>query len=92
MADNAVSRSCVRARASALTRPSRRQQSEAAASPARHTEGAHTPAKRDLTLPNGMKVTLVPFGTVPKVTIYCAVQTGHIDEGSNEVALSESAR
>ena len=35
-----------------------------------------------------MKVTFVPFGTIPKVSIYCAVRTGHIDEGSNEVALS----
>src|SRR3954470_15590372 len=47
------------------------------------------PPKRELTLSNGMKVTLVPFGTVPKVTVYCAVRTGHIDEGSNEVALSD---
>lgn len=47
------------------------------------------PARRELTLANGMKVTLVPFGTIPKVSVYCVVRTGHIDEGSNEVALSE---
>jgi zinc protease len=47
------------------------------------------PPKRELTLSNGMKVTLVPFGTVPKVAVFCSVQTGHIDEQSNEVALSE---
>jgi len=47
------------------------------------------PPKRELTLPNGMKVTLVRFGTVPKVSIYCDVRTGHIDEKSNEVALSD---
>lgn len=47
------------------------------------------PPKREFTLANGMKVTLVPFGTVPKVSIYCAVRTGHIDEGSNEVALAD---
>ncbi len=47
------------------------------------------PAKRDLTLANGMKLTLVPFGTVPKVSVYCVVRTGHIDEGSSEVALAD---
>lgn len=47
------------------------------------------PHKREFTLANGMKVTLVPFGTVPKVSIYCAIRTGHIDEGSNEGALAD---
>jgi zinc protease len=47
------------------------------------------PPKREFTLTNGMKVTLVPFGTVPKVSIYCIVRTGRIDETSNEVALAD---
>lgn len=47
------------------------------------------PPKHELTLPNGMKVTLVRFGTVPKVSVFCDVRTGHIDEKSNEVALSD---
>jgi predicted Zn-dependent peptidase len=47
------------------------------------------PPKHELTLSNGMKVTLVKFGTVPKVSIYTDVRTGHIDEKSNEVALSD---
>ncbi|MFL5619835.1 MAG: M16 family metallopeptidase [Gemmatimonadaceae bacterium] len=47
------------------------------------------PTKREFTLANGMKVTLVPFGTVPKVSVVCIVRTGHIDEGSNEVALAD---
>jgi zinc protease len=46
------------------------------------------PAARSFTLSNGMKVTLVPFGTVPKVAARLAVRTGGIDEGSNEVWLS----
>jgi zinc protease len=49
------------------------------------------PPKHEITLANGMKVTLVRFGTVPKVSVYCDVRTGHIDEKSNEVALSEVA-
>lgn len=47
------------------------------------------PPKHELTLSNGMKVTLVRFGTVPKVSVYADVRTGHIDEKSNEVALSD---
>lgn len=47
------------------------------------------PPKRELTLGNGMKVTFVPFGTIPKVSVYTMVGTGHIDEGSNEVALAD---
>ena len=47
------------------------------------------PPKREFTLANGMRVTLVPFGTVPKASVYCIVRTGHIDEGSNEVALAD---
>lgn len=47
------------------------------------------PPKREFTLANGMKVTLVPFGTVPKVSVYAIVRTGHIDEGSTEVALAD---
>ncbi|HET7188941.1 MAG TPA: pitrilysin family protein [Gemmatimonadaceae bacterium] len=47
------------------------------------------PPKREFTLANGMKVTFVPFGTIPKVSVYTMVGTGHIDEGSNEVALSD---
>ena len=47
------------------------------------------PPRRELSLANGMKVTFVPFGTIPKVSVYCVVRTGHIDEGSNEIALAD---
>lgn len=47
------------------------------------------PPKRELTLANGMRVTLVPFGTIPKASVYCAVRTGHIDEGPNEIWLAD---
>jgi len=47
------------------------------------------PPKREFTLANGMRVTLVPFGTVPKASVYCVVRTGHIDEGANQVALAD---
>jgi predicted Zn-dependent peptidase len=47
------------------------------------------PPKRELALANGMRVTFVPFGTVPKVSVYTMVGTGHIDERSTEVARSD---
>ncbi|WP_067732487.1 M16 family metallopeptidase [Novosphingobium naphthalenivorans] len=34
-------------------------------------------------LPNGMQVTLIPYGNVPKATILAAVYTGNIDDGAN---------
>ncbi len=46
------------------------------------------PPSRTMTLPNGMQVTLVPFGKVPKVTMELQVRTGIIDEGENDVSLA----
>ncbi|MCJ2178227.1 M16 family metallopeptidase [Novosphingobium album (ex Hu et al. 2023)] len=34
-------------------------------------------------LPNGMQVTLIPYGNVPKATILAGVYTGNIDDGAN---------
>src|SRR6185369_17065248 len=47
------------------------------------------PPKREFSLPNGMKVTLVPFGKIPKVTVLASVRTGNIDESANEVWLAD---
>jgi predicted Zn-dependent peptidase len=49
----------------------------------------HVPAPKKLSLPNGLGVTLVPYGTVPKVTVRLAVQSGHIDERPDQVWLSD---
>ncbi len=46
------------------------------------------PATRSFVLPNGLKVTLAPFGTVPKVTVRLVVRTGTIDETAETVWLS----
>src|SRR6476469_3233875 len=70
--------------------PATAQQPKREAPPALGTPKAFKlPPKREFTLGNGMKVTFVPFGTIPKVSVYTMVGTGHIDEGSNQVALSE---
>lgn len=39
------------------------------------------PAKRDFNLPNGMAVTLVPFGAIPKATLLLVLRTGNIADG-----------
>ena len=47
------------------------------------------PAMKKLTLPNGMKVTLVPFGAIPKTDVQLVVRVGNVDEAANEVWLGD---
>src|SRR5262245_36402881 len=46
------------------------------------------PPRQSFTLPNGLQVTLVPFGRVPKTAIELEVRTGIIDQGPNDISLS----
>lgn len=46
------------------------------------------PAHETYTLPNGLKVTLVPYGIIPKATISLVVYAGGIDEGSGRVGVA----
>ena len=46
------------------------------------------PPRRNFTLPNGMQVTLVPFGRIPKVAVELEIRTGIIDQGPNDVSLA----
>ena len=46
---------------------------------------------RTFSLPNGMKVTLAPYGWIPKATVQLAVRTGNIDEGPSETWLADLA-
>ncbi|MEX0734936.1 MAG: pitrilysin family protein [Steroidobacteraceae bacterium] len=41
------------------------------------------PAKETLRLDNGLAVTFIDYGSVPKVTILAVVRTGNIDEGES---------
>jgi len=52
------------------------------------TKAFKVPVRRTFTLGNGMKVSLTPFGLVPKATVRLALRTGGIDESANEVWLS----
>lgn len=47
------------------------------------------PQKQTFTLPNGLKVTMVPYGRVPKVSIVVAVRAGALNESANQVWLSD---
>ncbi len=51
--------------------------------------GFSVPKPTTLTLENGFGVTLVQYGTVPKVTVNLAVRTGNIDEKADEVWLAD---
>ncbi|HWA15304.1 MAG TPA: pitrilysin family protein [Gemmatimonadales bacterium] len=46
------------------------------------------PPRRSITLPNGMKVTLVPYGSIPKMAVSLSIATGTIDEQPDQVQLS----
>ncbi len=46
------------------------------------------PEKHEFTLPNGVAVTLVPFGTVPKTTILVALRTGNVADG-DKIGLAD---
>lgn len=48
----------------------------------------HLAQTQDFTLANGMKVTLVPYGTVPRVAVVAYVNAGGVNEAPNEVWLS----
>ena len=50
-------------------------------------KGFTLPARSEITLPNGMGVTLVQYGITPKVDIDLVVRVGSVDEGPNEVWL-----
>lgn len=47
------------------------------------------PEKQTITLENGLEATLVPYGTLPKVTVRIVVRTGNINESENEVWLAD---
>jgi zinc protease len=52
-------------------------------------KGFSVPAPHRFTLDNGLKVTLVEYGTLPKVTVRLAVRSGNIDEKAGQVWLSD---
>lgn len=51
--------------------------------------GFSVPKPKTFILENGLGVTLVPYGTVPKVTVRLAVLTGNANEAANQVWLAD---
>lgn len=49
------------------------------------------PSPREFTLDNGLEVTLVPYGTVPKVTVELSVRAGNASEAPNQIWLADLA-
>jgi len=49
----------------------------------------NVPAHETYTLPNGMQVTLVPYGNLPKVTISLVLRTGNLNEPTGMPGLAD---
>src|SRR5262244_3170528 len=49
----------------------------------------NVPAHESYTLPNGMKVTLVPYGNLPKVTLSLVVRTGNLNDPEGMTGLAD---
>lgn len=47
------------------------------------------PRRETFTLKNGIKVTLVPYGSVPKVAVSTVVRTGNINESAEQTWLAD---
>ncbi len=47
------------------------------------------PAHETYTLPNGMKVTLVPYGNIPKVTVSAVINAGNLNEPAELPGLAD---
>lgn len=52
-------------------------------------KGFQVPAAQRFTLDNGLQVTLVPYGTVPKVTVQLSMWGGSSEEAADEVWLAD---
>jgi len=49
----------------------------------------NVPAHESYTMPNGMKVTLVPYGNLPKVTLSLVLRTGNLNEPADMPGLAD---
>ncbi len=47
------------------------------------------PETRQFSLPNGLQVTLVPYGAIPKVTVRLITWAGNVNEGADQVWLAD---
>ncbi len=47
------------------------------------------PRKETFALPNGLQVTMIPYGAIPKVTISAFVNAGNVNESAEQVWLAD---
>jgi len=47
------------------------------------------PQKTEINLDNGLTIVMVPYGSLPKVTVRAIVKTGNIHEGPNQIWLAD---
>src|SRR5215218_9831214 len=47
------------------------------------------PVKQEFALDNGLQATLVPYGEIPKVTVFTVVQVGNVHEQPAENGLAD---
>src|ERR1700687_1443850 len=47
------------------------------------------PAHESYVLPNGMKVTLVPYGNIPKVSVSLVLRVGNINEAKEQLGVAD---
>jgi predicted Zn-dependent peptidase len=47
------------------------------------------PRKETFALPNGLQVTMIPFGNIPKVAISAIVNSGNLDEAADQTWLAD---
>jgi len=72
----------------ALAAPALQAQKQAPPEPGA-PKGFSVPKPTTITLDNGLGITLVQYGTVPKATVNLGVRTGNVDEKANEVWLAD---
>src|ERR1700681_4809833 len=49
----------------------------------------NVPAHESYTLPNGMRVTLVPYGNIPKVAVSLAIRAGNLNEPQDVLGVAD---
>jgi zinc protease len=47
------------------------------------------PAHESYALPNGMKITLVPYGNIPKVSVSLVLRSGNINEAKEQLGVAD---
>ena len=77
----------VAAQAPAAPAPARKASPPAPGAP----KGFQLPTPTRFTLPNGMKATLVPWGSTPKVTVELSIAAGNAHETAEQVWLADLA-